>query len=268
MCDQDCLVGDWGDWSHPTEIPKDSAKTIWEETVGGALQVQRVRSIIMAPSDGDLTKCPARVEYRPWKDHCVMTQDNEHSTRDCDTSVCTAGTDSVRCRHHADRCDDKAYARVTVSYHKSYTCAEVGWTQKTCDDNWDALTGKSLVDAECAVENNANNVGSEISRQDARNKQIDGADPTEDPGNSEYYQYLDKCGNGKWGTVLDGMVRASDAAECQEACVGHSRCQAWTYNSKANKCFRLSGDFKTEAVLARAAKQTDKWVQSFQSGTC
>ena len=90
-CEQECLVGDWGAWSHPDLAPE-GEKDIWEENVGGALQVRRTRSIIMAPSDGDLTTCPARVEYMPWKDHCVMNgMGPEHNTRECDTSGCTAG---------------------------------------------------------------------------------------------------------------------------------------------------------------------------------
>lgn len=139
------MVGDWGKWSHPDHsTPEtlgwiDSSKTERAENIWGdtyhehVLHVHRSRPIVMKPV-GTGQACPGTLEWKPWQDHCVQSMGREKNDRNCDISKCTKGSDGARCHHHAERCDDKAYARLTVKYSYVHKCSEVGWYMSVDDD--------------------------------------------------------------------------------------------------------------------------------------
>ena len=128
-CDLECLVGDWSSWGRISKsTPEDIViQDIWAQSASGLLMVERTRQVTMPPSNGNMTACPATVEFQPWRDHCSRTMGIEKNDRSCDTSACTSGSDTVSCHHSAERCDDKAYTRIAVSYRKHHRCDEIGW---------------------------------------------------------------------------------------------------------------------------------------------
>jgi hypothetical protein len=258
-CPQECVVGDWGSWTHPDPDAPKGAADIWEANVDGVLQVQRSRNIEFQRAKG--LSCPATIYYRPWRYQCLIKGMGPYKNdRVCDISTCTSGDDKVVCRHSADRCNDKAYTRVAVQYHKTYKCSEVGYKTKTCNRYLGQLKGKSLVHAECKVEDGMRYAASGISAADAASKVGTAEDPDDVSG---------RCHgkSGTWGVVIDGRLTVSSKEECRDACISHNRCEAWTYKSDAGYCFRLAGEGNTKPVREAAVSQ-GKYFGAYESGLC
>jgi hypothetical protein len=239
--------------------PHQKHRNVDSGTCNSVLQVQRVRKIEYEGTGGEA--CPATIEFRPWKDHCVMGgMGMEKNDRVCDMSTCKSEDDMVKCHHSADRCTENAYARVAVSYHKTYKCGDVGYKTKTCNRYLGRLQGKSLVHAECKVEDGMRYAASKKSAADAAAKVGTAEDPADVSG-------MCHGKSGTWGVVIDNRIVVASKAECRLACKEHNRCEAWTYKKDTGYCFRLAGEGNTDTVIQAALSQGAHFAD-YESGLC
>jgi hypothetical protein len=110
-----------------------------------------------------------------------------------------------------------------------------------CNRMLSALKGKSLVHAECAVENpNGGCTGD----------------------------------SGTWGPVLGRRITVDTAADCRDACEAYGpnaqgqRCMAWSFRADRKFCFRLGHAATTKAVIKEARNQPSKNFKNWESGMC